>query len=141
MEREADRVGFGVLTDAGYAPSGMAGMFEKLEAANRMNDNGAFPYLRSHPLTVERISEARARLALAGGAAPADALEHVLMGARARVLMDAGADGLRRQQQRLAGAMTPGAVPMPFNERLGRAVCRCAWPRCCCATTPPARRR
>ncbi len=118
MEREADRVGFGVLTDAGYAPSGMAGMFEKLEAANRMNDNGAFPYLRSHPLTVERISEARARLALAGGAAPADALEHALMGARARVLMDAGADGLRRQQQRLAGAMSPGAVPMPLNDRL-----------------------
>ena len=69
MEREADRVGFGVLTDAGYAPAGMAGMFEKLENANRLNDSGAFPYLRSHPLTVERISEARARLALAGGRA------------------------------------------------------------------------
>ncbi|MGL6113219.1 MAG: M48 family metalloprotease [Rubrivivax sp.] len=115
MEREADRVGFGVLTDAGYAPAGMAGMFEKLENANRMNDSGSFPYLRSHPLTVERISEARARLALAGGAAPADALQHVLMGARARVLMDAGADGLSRQQQRLASALSTGTL----TERLG----------------------
>jgi len=119
MEREADRVGFGVLTDAGYSPTGMAAMFEKLENANRMNDSGAFPYLRSHPLTVERISEARARLALSGAAPPADPIEHVLMGARSRVLMDASADGLRRQQQRVAGAMAPGAVPLSRNERLG----------------------
>ena len=41
------------------------------------------------------------------------------MGARARVLMDASADGLRRQQQRVAGAMAPGAAPLSFNERLG----------------------
>jgi predicted Zn-dependent protease len=119
MEREADRVGFGVLTDAGYSPSGMAAMFEKLENANRLNDSGAFPYLRSHPLTVERISEARARLALSAGAAPADPLEHLLMGARARVLMDASADSLRRQQQRAAGAIAPGAAPLAPNERLG----------------------
>ncbi len=119
MEREADRVGFGVLTDAGYSPAGMASMFEKLENANRLNDSGAFPYLRSHPLTVERISEARARLALSGAAAPADPIEHVLMGARSRVLMDSGAEGLRRQQQRVASAIAPGAAPMSFNERLG----------------------
>jgi beta-barrel assembly-enhancing protease len=118
MEREADRVGFGVLTDAGYSPTGMAAMFEKLESANRLNDSGAFPYLRSHPLTVERISEARSRLALSGAAAPADPLEHVLMGARARVLMDASADGLRRQQQRVAGVIAPGALPAPLNDQL-----------------------
>ncbi len=119
MEREADRVGFGVLTDAGYSPSGMAAMFEKLEIANRMNDNGSFPYLRSHPLTVDRISEARARTALGGTAAPADAMLHVLMAARSRVLMDSSVDGLRRQQQRLATAMSPGTAPMSLNERLG----------------------
>jgi predicted Zn-dependent protease len=118
MEREADRVGFGVLTDAGYTPSGMAAMFEKLESANRLNDSGAFPYLRSHPLTVERISEARARLALSAAAPPADTTEHLLMGARARVLMDASADGLRRQQQRVAGAMAEGGAALPLNERL-----------------------
>lgn len=119
MEREADRVGFGVLTDAGYSPTGMAAMFEKLENANRLNDSGAYPYLRSHPLTVERISEARARMALSGAAPPADPLEHVLMGARSRVLMDISADGLQRQQQRVANALAPGAQPMTPNERLG----------------------
>jgi beta-barrel assembly-enhancing protease len=94
-------------------------MFEKMENANRMNDSGAFPYLRSHPLTVERISEARSRLALAAGAAPADNLQHGLMGARARVLMDTSTDGLRRQQQRLAGAV-PSGMPAAaaLNEQL-----------------------
>ena len=117
MEREADRVGFGVLTEAGYAPSGMAAMFEKLDIANRMNDNGSFPYLRSHPLTADRISEARSRLALGGSAAPADTLMHVLMAARSRVLMDSSVDGLRLQQQRLAAALTQ--APMADYERLG----------------------
>ena len=61
MEREADRIGFGVMTEAGFAPGGMAAMFEKLDASSRLNDNGGYPYLRSHPLTSERIGEARAR--------------------------------------------------------------------------------
>ena len=119
MEREADRVGFGVLTDAGYSPAGMASMFEKLDNANRLNDNNAFPYLRSHPLTVERISEARARIAVSGAKPPGDGLEHALMAARARVLMDTSADGLRRQQQRLALNTAPGAAPVPPAEQLG----------------------
>ena len=119
MEREADRVGFGVLSDAGYSPAGMAAMFEKLDSANRLNDSGAFPYLRSHPLTVDRISEARARIALSGAKPGVDPLEHVIMAARARVLMDSSADGLRRQQQRVAHTIGPGAAPVSVNERLG----------------------
>ncbi|WP_309638985.1 M48 family metalloprotease, partial [Methylibium sp.] len=69
FEREADRVGFGVLTGAGYAPAGMASMFEKLQLASRLNDSQNFPYLRTHPLTSERIGEARSRLGVAGASA------------------------------------------------------------------------
>ena len=66
MEREADRVGYGVMTGAGFDGQGFAGMFEKLQQASRINDNGAFPYLRSHPLTTERIADMRSRLPMAG---------------------------------------------------------------------------
>ena len=100
MEREADRIGFQLLTGAGFAPSGMASMFEKLDHASRLNDNGAYPYLRSHPLTVERIGEARARLGAATpqpGPVAADP-EHAMAQARARVLMDTRVDALRRWQ-------------------------------------------
>jgi len=96
MEREADRVGFGLLSEAGFRSSGMALMFETLQQASRLNDDGSFPYLRTHPLTTERIGEARARLGPDAWdtrmALRPDASEqwawHVLMAARARVLMD-----------------------------------------------------
>jgi predicted Zn-dependent protease len=106
MEREADRVGFGVMSDAGYASRGVASMFDKLQQASRLNDNGSFPYLRSHPLTTERIAEAQARVQLASASAPraspqqqaSDAQAqrlHAMMAARARVLAVPGVDTLR----------------------------------------------
>jgi len=111
MEREADRIGWGVHNSAGFAPAGVAAMFEKLENASRLNDNGAYPYLRSHPLTVERIGEARTRVEAASGplGGAQSPLDHLLMQARARVLMDANVQALRRQQGQdtLAPALTP----------------------------------
>ncbi len=103
MEREADRVGFGVLSDAGYEPAGMALMFEHLQQASRLNDDGSFPYLRTHPLTTERIGEARSRLGPSGwdlasqAGHPQSALWawHVLMAARSRVLMDPRTESLQ----------------------------------------------
>ncbi len=97
MEREADRVGHTLMSDAGFAPGGMAAMFDKLDKANRLNDAGNFPYLRSHPLTVERIAEAQARAGLSAvprASSGADD-EHELMRARARVLADPTVANLR----------------------------------------------
>jgi beta-barrel assembly-enhancing protease len=125
MEREADRIGFAVMTGAGYAPGGMAAMFEKLDQASRLNDNGSYPYLRSHPLTSERIGEARSRLgsgealrpAMGDPAVQASPLEHTLAQARARVMMDTRVDALRRWQGLDAGR--GGAAPTPPAEQLG----------------------
>jgi len=100
MEREADRVGFQVMTAAGFDPGGMAGMFEKMDLSMRLNDFGGFPYLRSHPLTVERIGEARARAGIVAAPARVSVLEHTVAQARARVLMDTRVDALRRWQAR-----------------------------------------
>lgn len=96
VEREADRVGYGLLGAAGFATTGMAEMFDRLDIATRLNDNGGFPYLRSHPLTVDRISEARSRSLLAGSLAPGPKLAHALMQMRARVLMDPGVVSLQK---------------------------------------------
>jgi predicted Zn-dependent protease len=95
MEREADRVGFNVLTGAGFAGSGMVSMFERMEQAYSLMDSGAYPYLRSHPLTTERIGDARTRLALEPFARPRGLAEHALMAARSRVLMDPRAEAWR----------------------------------------------
>ena len=96
MEREADRVGYGLLVEAGFSPAGMAGMFEKLDLATRLNDNSGFPYLRSHPLTVDRISEARNRTLLGSATSPLPTLRHAVMQARARVMMDDTTQSLQR---------------------------------------------
>jgi beta-barrel assembly-enhancing protease len=96
MEREADRIGFGVLAGAGFAPAGMSQMFERLGGNAAVADSGAFPYLRTHPLTVDRISEASNRNLLNPAALPRTTLMHTLMQARSRVLMDSSATSLAR---------------------------------------------
>ena len=129
MEREADRIGFGVMLDAGFVARGVASMFEKLQQASRLNDNGSFPYLRSHPLTTQRIGEAQARLQLLSAGAPGinkadngDAAQalflHAMMAARASVLSDPGVDVLRpmvAEAQQFAGTSQSTASLLATN--------------------------
>ncbi len=61
FEREADRVGYQTLDKAGFDVRGMGDFFERLQKASRLYDNNAPVYLRSHPLTVERISDMQSR--------------------------------------------------------------------------------
>ncbi len=132
MEREADRVGFGVMTDAGFESRGMTAMFEKLQQAARLNDNGSFPYLRSHPLTTERIAAAQARVQLASSEAAKPSREkdiestrarllHAMMASRARILAAPGVDALRSmvaEAQRRPASLAPLQSPAtPENVR------------------------
>ncbi|ATI28417.1 MULTISPECIES: beta-barrel assembly-enhancing protease [Ralstonia solanacearum species complex] len=57
-EREADRVGFTLLTGAGYNPDGMPDFFRRLQRVTSIADTGIVPgYARTHPLTGERIAD------------------------------------------------------------------------------------
>ena len=60
-EYEADRIGFQRLVAAGFDPGSMAVFMDRLQKANRFSDSGAPSYLRSHPITYERVAEAQAR--------------------------------------------------------------------------------
>ena len=84
VEREADRIGFQIMTAAGYAPGGMAAMFEKMDVSTRLNDYGGFPYLRTHPLTLERIGEARSRAGVGAVLTRGSPFEHTVAQGRAR---------------------------------------------------------
>jgi len=118
MEREADRVGFGVMTQAGFDAQGFVTMFDKLQQAARLNDSGNYPYLRSHPLTTERIADMQSRLPLgaphpvAGAPTPL----HALMATRAKVLSNPGVDALRSW---LAQADDPGSRVLPVPLQAG----------------------
>jgi len=60
-EREADRVGIQILENAGYDTSAMAGFFEVLQKGTRFVDGSAPSFLRTHPITTERIADVSAR--------------------------------------------------------------------------------
>ncbi|MDH7454657.1 M48 family metalloprotease [Luteimonas composti] len=64
-ESEADRIGIRTLARGGYEPIAMASMFERMQAASRTNQGGErerLPdYLKTHPVTTTRISEAKDR--------------------------------------------------------------------------------
>lgn len=101
MESEADRMGYSLMSPAGFAPQGFVSMFGKLQQASRLNDNGSWPYLRSHPLTTQRIADMDSRIPPGKRAAdPVPTLEHVMMSARARVISNPGVE-VRRQWARL----------------------------------------
>ena len=129
MEREADRVGFSVMQGAGYEIRGMASMFEKLQQASRLNDSGSFPYLRSHPLTTERIAEAQSRMQLSAkeparttdAQAASAPLLHAMMAARARILAAPGVDMLRpmvaEAERRAAAPAAATATTTTTNSR------------------------
>lgn len=62
FEREADRIGFQTLQAAGFDVRGMPAFFEKLQRFTRVSDDGSAPgYLRSHPLTADRVADAQNR--------------------------------------------------------------------------------
>ncbi len=62
-EYEADRVGINTLYNAGLNPEGMASFFAKLMQKHRVDPRYQLPeYLRTHPLSVNRVTEAKNRL-------------------------------------------------------------------------------
>ncbi|MDQ2068431.1 beta-barrel assembly-enhancing protease [Natronospira bacteriovora] len=61
-EYEADRIGIKMMAEAGFDPEGMATFFEKLQRRTQYSAGQGVPeYLRTHPLTTARITEARNR--------------------------------------------------------------------------------
>jgi len=122
MEREADRVGLAIAHEAGFDGRGFVTLFDKLQAAARLNDAGAFPYLRTHPMTAERSADMQARLYELGPArhsGPVSPHQHALMAARARVLSETGSERLQALAATLRSpASEPSAQATP--EALGR---------------------
>jgi len=94
-EREADRVGLDILRRAGYETSGMVSFFGRLQQASRAYSDAVPPYLRSHPLTTERMADIEARTRRFRYRQHADSIDFSLIKARVRVLQDSSPQGLR----------------------------------------------
>lgn len=92
-EREADRVGLDIMREAGFETTGMINFFGRLQQASRAYSDTAPPYLRSHPMTSERIADIQARTRDQRYRQHADSLDFRLIQARVKVLQDTSHQG------------------------------------------------
>jgi predicted Zn-dependent protease len=84
-EREADRVGVMILERAGFDPHAMPVFLERLQRATRLYDSGNYPsYLRTHPVTFERIADVQNRTFTLPYKQIPDSLEFFLVRAKLR---------------------------------------------------------
>ncbi|POZ61300.1 zinc metalloprotease [Chromobacterium alticapitis] len=105
FEREADRVGMQYMAAAGFDVRNMAAFFQRLDQASRYSDNAAYAFLRTHPVTVERISEAENRALSYPVKMRADSIDYLLVREKLRVL-----------------TMTPEEAAAYYNSTLARGL-------------------
>jgi predicted Zn-dependent protease len=118
-EREADRVGLTILERTGFDPRGMGTFFERLLRANRLNEfKGAPSYLRTHPLTTERIAEMQDRLQSMSARMVPDSFEYRLVRARIR----AGAGSAQEAVTAARTLLEDKTVVRPREEVYGLAL-------------------
>jgi predicted Zn-dependent protease len=96
-EAEADRVGIGFLAAAEFDPNGMAAAFSMMNRAEgpQLEYYKIPDLLRSHPVTTQRIGEARARAAQLPAIRHVDPPSYALMRERLRVITSSSEEDLR----------------------------------------------
>jgi len=148
-EHEADRLGIQTLSRSHYDTDAMAEFFVTMQTQSRANGAGAYDtpdYLRTHPVTTTRISEAKSRSEQlkrsgAGFAAAPIATDNPLLPGGLTISSDVLARGgtgvfeLARERLRVLSADSPRAALREYEQmthggkldeaqRYGRAIAR-----------------
>ncbi|MDT8364071.1 MAG: M48 family metalloprotease [Nitrosomonas sp.] len=100
-EKEADRVGFDMLVKAGFDPHGMASFFERMQHASRYYENSAPSFLRTHPVTYERIADIQNRVRETGYRQIPDSIEFHLVRAKLRASQGSALEKVTEFEARL----------------------------------------
>jgi predicted Zn-dependent protease len=93
-EREADRVGFQILDASGYDVNGAPGFFQRLQKITGIMDKGVPSYVRTHPLTTDRIADMQDRVRTIPPRGISSAPEFYFVKARARLEQSGTSSGL-----------------------------------------------
>lgn len=122
FEREADRVGLQTLEAAGFDARAMANFFERLQQSGRLYDNNAPVYLRTHPLTSERIGDVENRVRSLPYRQVPDSLDFQLVRAKLRAQLGTPDEALTDAKERLGDkALEPGVARYGLARALVRA--------------------
>ena len=92
-EQEADKIGMNVLATAGFDPYAAAEFFAKLQEQQRYK-NKQFPFLITHPLANNRVTDARLRAQQYEKRFYADSLDFLLINARIQARYQGGGKDL-----------------------------------------------
>src|SRR6202167_1468521 len=118
QEFEADRIGIGTMASAGYDPLGMASMFEELNRNSPSPDRvKAIEFLIDHPLSAERVAEARNRAEQIGRIHHEDSLGYLLMRERLRSLV-----GNPQTAREYYANLVKNGAGLTVEQRYGKAV-------------------
>lgn len=123
-EREADRIGMQTLNKARFDPRGMVDFFQRLQTTNRLMEHNAPEYLRTHPLTTQRIADMQDRVEQLPYRQHLDTLDFRLAKARARVLSTPASEAsdffnrqLKQDGQRDQASALYGLSLLALNNR------------------------
>jgi predicted Zn-dependent protease len=118
QEFEADRIGIATMARAGYDPLGMASFFQTLDRNSPDPSRvKAVEFLIDHPLSAERVAEARNRAEQIGRIRHADSLSYTLMRERLRSLV-----GNPQAAREYYANLTRNGGGKSIEERYGKAV-------------------
>src|ERR1700688_655604 len=117
-EFEADRIGIGTMASAGYDPLGMASFFQTLDRNSPDPSRiKAVEFLIDHPLSAERVAEARNRAEQIGRIRHTDSLSYTLMRERLRSLA-----GNPQTAREYYDSLVKNGGGKSIEERYGKAV-------------------
>jgi predicted Zn-dependent protease len=123
FEREADRVGMDTLQKAGFDVRAMPTFFDRMQRFYRNVDNGALAFLRTHPVTLERIADSQSRAEQQPFRQLPDSLDYLLVREKMRAIqfgvIDAPAQYARLAEQGRYG--DPASFRYGYANALHRA--------------------
>ena len=100
-EREADRVGLSILDAAGFDVRAMPAFFITLQRGTRFTEGTAPSFLRTHPLTAERIADVSNRVETMPYRQVADSLAFNLVKAKLRANTGLAQDAVEQFQDNI----------------------------------------
>ncbi|HEY5993686.1 MAG TPA: M48 family metalloprotease [Gallionellaceae bacterium] len=115
-EKEADRIGLATLQKSGFDTYAMPVFFERLELETRILDTNAPSWLRTHPLTTDRISDIDNRVRQLPFHPVPDSLEFQLVRSKLKVLNMSPREAVTYFSDTLSG---PRKFGNPVAQRYG----------------------
>ncbi|MEY4481042.1 MAG: hypothetical protein RIQ84_204 [Pseudomonadota bacterium] len=118
-EREADRVGLQILQSGGFDIQGMPDFFQRMQRANSIMESGVPGYVRSHPLTTDRIADMQDRVRGLPNKKVLSSVEFYLLKARARLIQTSSASNYPELKQYFESLARRSDLPKQLEGNYG----------------------